>query len=120
MLINLTLNEGLLYSAYILGFLWLFWGFYVQVMGLYRVYLRKELKGLNAVLSLPYIFLGLLMDVFCNVFIAPVVFLELPKEFLVTSRLQRYKTYKRGYKLKVATLICEGMLDVFDPSGDHC
>ena len=120
MLINLTLNEGLRYSAYILGFLWLFWGFYVQVMGLYRVYLRKELKGLNAVLALPYVIVGLLLDVFANVFLGTFVFLELPKEFLVTSRLQRYKTYKRGYKLRMATLICEGMLDVFDPTGDHC
>jgi len=119
-MLTTTLYEVLSYFLYTLGFLWLFWGFYVQVMGLYRVSLRKELKGINLALAIPYVLVGIICDVFANVFIATFVFLELPKECLVTTRLKRYKTYESGYKLKVATLICEGMLDVFDPTGNHC
>ena len=115
-----TLIECLIYSTYTLAYLWVFWGFYVLVMGLYRVHLMKKLKGFSAVLAAPFIVVGWCMDLLANVLIAPVVFLELPKELMVTSRLKRYRTYSSGYRYNISSYICENLLDVFDPSGDHC
>lgn len=66
-----------------IGFLWAFWGMYVLVMGIYRAHLSHRLKGLVLVLSLPFVAIGFLMDVF-------------------------------------AKYICDHLLDVFDPSGNHC
>jgi hypothetical protein len=103
-----------------IGFLWAFWGMYVLVMGIYRAHLSHRLKGLVLVLSLPFIVIGYLMDVFANVTIASLVFLELPREWLVTSRLQRYIAHGTGWRAAKARWICDNLLDVFDPSGEHC
>jgi len=120
MLITLTVSQFLLYIAYTLGFLWIFWGFYVLVMGLYRAHLQQRLQGFVQVLAFPFVLVGWVMDVLANVFIASIIFVELPKELLVTDRLQRYKTTSFGYKYNLSCFICENLLDVFDPSGDHC
>jgi hypothetical protein len=102
------------------GFLWAFWGMYVLVMGIYRAHLSHRLRGLVLVLSLPFVVIGFLMDVFANLTIASLVFLEPPREWLVTSRLQRYIAHGTGWRAAKARWICDNLLDVFDPSGDHC
>lgn len=103
-----------------IGFLWAFWGMYVLVMGIYRAHLNHRLKGLVLVLSLPFVTIGYLMDVFANLTIASLVFLELPREWLVTDRLQRHMTKSTGWRFWLAKYICDHLLDVFDPSGNHC
>lgn len=107
-------------SLSILVFLWLFWGLYVLVMGLYRAYLNKQLTKLTICLGAPFLAIGLTFDVIANIFIATFVFAELPKEFLVTSRLTRYVNKDTGWRNKIANAICDNILDVFDPNGDHC
>ena len=102
------------------GFLWAFWGVYVLVMGIYRAHLSHRLKGLVLVLSLPFVAIGYLMDVFANLTIASLMFLEPPREWLVTDRLQRHMHKSTGWRFWLAKYICDHLLDVFDPSGDHC
>ena len=63
---------------WIIGFPWAFWGMYVLVMGIYRAHLDRRLTGLVLVLSFPFVVIGYLMDVFANMTIASVVFLEPP------------------------------------------
>lgn len=108
------------YIAYLFLFLLLFWGLYVLVMGVYRAHLDNRLHGLNKVLALPYIGIGVLFDVIANVFIASILFMEPPKEFLVTSRLQRYMKNEGGRRRRIALYICDHLLDIFDPRGNHC
>lgn len=103
-----------------IGFLWAFWGMYVLVMGIYRAHLSHRLKGLVLVLSLPFVAIGYLMDVFANMTVASIVFLEPPREWLVTDRLQRHMQKSTGWRFWLAKYICDHLLDVFDPSGDHC
>lgn len=69
---------------------------------------------------MPVVGFGYLMDVAANLFIAPLVFLDWPREALVTARLIRYKRTDTGWRNRLATFICEHLLDVFDPTGDHC
>jgi hypothetical protein len=105
--------------ALILAYLWVFWGMYVLVMGLYRAYLDNRLSRAAKVLGFPYLAFGYVMDVSCNLTIATVVFLELPREGLVTQRLTRLQR-SSGWRQKVAFWVCTKLLDPFDPSGKHC
>ena len=68
-----------------LAYLYAFWCAYVLVMGIYRAHLSQRLVGLNKVLALPVVGFGYLMDVAANLFIAPLVFLDWPREVLVTA-----------------------------------
>jgi hypothetical protein len=116
------MNAALLIAA-VVGFLWVFWGLYVLVMGIYRAHLAKRLTPVTTALSLPFVLLGYAMDVLTNITVASLVFLEPPREFLVTTRLQRHiaSTYARGgWRKRLATWVCDHLLDVFDPTGDHC
>lgn len=88
--------KALTVAAYTLAFLWAFWAMYVIVMGIYRAHLAKRLTAVTLCLSAPFIVLGYLMDVVANLTVASLVFLELPRELLVTSRLQRYVAQERG------------------------
>lgn len=109
----ISLGAALLY-------LWAFWAIYVMVMGLYRAHLAGRLTGLNRWLAAPFVLLGLGIDALANASIAWLVFLDPPREWLVTTRLVRYKATDTGWRARLAGAICEGLLDVFDPTGDHC
>ena len=103
-----------------LAYLYAFWCAYVLVMGIYRAHLADRLVGLNKVMALPVVAVAYAMDVAANWIIAPLVFLDWPREALVTSRLIRYKRDDLGWRGRLAGFICERLLDVFDPTGDHC
>jgi len=103
-----------------LAYLYAFWCAYVLVMGIYRAHLSHRLVGLNKAMALPVVAIAYAMDVAANWIIAPLVFLDWPREALVTARLVRYKRSDTGWRNRLANFICEHLLDVFDPTGDHC
>lgn len=107
-------------GIFVLGYLWTFWALYVLVMGLYRANLDNRLLGLNRLLGFPFLAIGALTDVLANITIATIVFMEPPKEWLVTTRLQRYMKHTSGYRKTIALYICDHILDPFDPRGNHC
>lgn len=108
-------------AIYAVSFLWLFWGMYVLVMGLYRAKLDGRLTPLTYALSLPFLLVGLAMDVVANATVASVLFLEPPREWLVTERLQRHIATRRfTWRYKLATWVCTHLLDFVDPTGAHC
>lgn len=114
--------EYLKYTGLFALSVWVFWALYVFAMGVYRAYLDDRLRGLNYVFAAPIFLVAALVDVFFNLVVAPIVFLDLPREWLVTQRLQRYiaKGPKAGFRYRWAKIICDGVLDPFDPRGDHC
>lgn len=101
-------------------FLWAFWYCYILVMGLYRAHLAGRLNRFTYALALPALLVGYAMDVLANLTIASVVFLEPPREWLVTNRLKRHIERGTGWRAAKANWICTHLLDFFDPSGDHC
>lgn len=107
-------------TLFTLAALWVFWGLYVLVMGLYRAHLQKRLGWATYALGAPFILVGILADFVINFTIAAVVFFDLPREPLVTGRLQRYIAIGSGWRFSLANWICNNLLDVFDPSGNHC
>lgn len=114
-------------AAYLLTF----WYLYVLVMGFYRASLAGKLEKWSASwwLALPVILLGALVDLLSNWTIAALWFWEWPRFIwawhrpdLVTDRLTRYlaDSYPAGRNKKHAGIICNQLLDPFDPSGSHC
>lgn len=121
-------------------FLCEFWGRFVLVMGIYRVYLddkahgTNNLRGINKVFGIYHVVLGYIIDFVANIFVAWIWFTpwadvwympwkwEWPREKLVTSRLIRYLETMppESLQYKRAFWICHSSLDLFDPTGDHC
>lgn len=101
-------------------YLIIFWYAYILVMGLYRANLDNRLNKFTFILALPALAAGYVMDIITNIFIASFIFLEPPKELLVTARLQRYIKGPVTWRRDRALWICTNLLDYFDPSGKHC
>lgn len=94
------------------------WILYLAIMTLYRAKLEKSLTRTQKVLGYPLLFVGYFVDFVTNM-LATVIFLALPKETLLTSRLIRHKR-EGGWRAKVANWICTALLDNLDPTGCHC
>lgn len=101
-------------------FVWIFWGLYALIMSLYRAQLNKELTVTMKILGFPYLLSGYLIDIVCNLTLACIIFLELPRELLVTTRLIRHINSKTGWRCKISNWICTNLLDPLDPRGKHC
>ena len=97
----------------------MFWVLYLAIMALYRAHIGKTLTKLGYALGAPLLIVGLALDVFMNVTIFSLAFLEIPREWLVTKRLQRHLK-QTGWRFKLAKFICEGLLNFADPTGNHC
>lgn len=108
-------------SGYVVLYLYLFFGVYILVMNLYRAHLEKTLTKPGYVLGAPWLVLGAFLDVMANLFIFPFIFLEPPREWLVTTRLRRHMDGEpEGFRYRFARAICRKLLNAFDPSGKHC
>jgi len=92
------------------------WILYLATMNLKRANDRQELTGIVRFLAYVIKYTGLAFDAYCNLVWMTILFLEIPREWLVTDRVSRKK--KEGNR--VAIWMCEQLLDPFDPSGCHC
>lgn len=115
------------YALYTLAYLYVFYMLYIFIMGVYRAYLAKRLSIYTAILCAPLVLAGALVDVMANMTLATIICLELPREWLVTERFKRYlqtlKTAKSGllfWRYSLARFVCDNLLDVFAPDGNHC
>jgi hypothetical protein len=113
-------SNALQFAGDLVLWLWGFWALFVFTMGCYRAKISGRLKGLNLVFAFPIVVLAAAVDVVSNLLIAPIVFLDAPKELLVTSRLKRYMAGPDCWRKSIADYVCESVLDIFDPTGDHC
>lgn len=100
--------------------MYLLWLLYLAVMSLFRAKKENKLTKPAYLLALPILYAGYLTDFLVNVIICTVLFLEPPKELLVTARVSRHKKEGHGYRKFIATWICVNLLDGFDPKGCHC
>jgi len=109
----------ILYSLAGLYLLFYFtWLFYVAFMHLKEH--KDQVKGKLGIIwkgLYPFFIVGLLLDVLFNFIIGTIYFLELPREWLFTSRCQRLLKSK-GTKLRKANFMCNYLLDPFDKG--HC
>lgn len=113
------MNYVLTYLAISAASLYALWILFLAVMSLKRPYDDKTISKPALVLGYPLLLIGLLVDLFVNVFVATLVFLELPREATVSERLSRLIKGK-GWRRDGACWFCTRFLDLFDPSGKHC
>lgn len=98
-------------------FTWYCWGMYLAVMALLRE--KERLSVETKVFAYPLVAVGYVSDVVLNVVIGSVIFLEPPREFVLTKRVSRLNNLDT-WRGKVARWICLHLLDPFDPKGHHC
>jgi len=103
--------------------LWFFtvttWALYLAVMALKRD--QAQLTVVAKTFAYPLLFVGYLFDIAYNVIVGTLMFLELPREFLLTDRLKRHLSSGRSHwRWAIANWFCQNFLNAFDPSGRHC
>jgi len=98
--------------------IYLTWVGYLACTNLLRVWHR--LSWYQKALALPLILVFWAADVAVNVVVASPLFLELPEEFLTTDRLSRHARGPKNWRWHIADWVCRVLLDIFDPTGDHC
>ena len=104
----------------LLAAFYLLWLLYVLTTAFYRAWLNKRLTRFALVLASPFLLAMGVVDVAVNLTAASVLFAELPREWLVTTRLSRHLHDEGGWRRTLARSICHCMLDPFDPRGQHC
>jgi hypothetical protein len=103
-----------------IGCIYALWLFYLAVMNLIRARDAGTLSRPAYILGLPILLIGLAIDFLTNMILVTILFLELPREPLVTARLSRHINESTGWRKHLAQWFCKNLLDAFDPSGCHC
>jgi hypothetical protein len=93
------------------------WLQYLAVMNLKEH--RSKLTLAAKLWAYPMLIVGIFSDFLFNLVIGTIVYIELPKQLLFTSRcnLHLRDTNWRG---SVARWFCRNFMDPFDPDGKHC
>lgn len=95
------------------------WIFYLAVMNLSRN--KDRLMLVSKCFAYPMLWIGLVADMLFNFFWGSILFLEFPKELLMTTRLKRHlRDHKKDWRDRNANWFCYNFLDPFDPNGKHC
>jgi hypothetical protein len=105
--------------AYGVTSFYLLWILYLAVMNLQRARDNGSISRPAYILGLPLLYVGLLVDCVVNLIPVSFLFLELPKELLVTQRLTRHANSSEGWRKRLAIWFAVNLLDTFDPSGKH-
>lgn len=95
------------------------WVFYLAVMNLKRAKDAGTLSRPALWLGTPILFIGWVLDFVSNVLPFSLLFLDIPRETLVTARLKRYAYGPNGWRKRFALWFADHILDDFDPSGKH-
>jgi hypothetical protein len=96
------------------------WLLFLGIMSLQRARDAGTLSKTVTYIAEVVLLVGYLFDFALNFFVGTFLFMELPKEFLLSPRVARLKKTGTGYRQIVASWICTNLLDPFDPSGCHC
>ena len=114
------------YALYALGgslsvflFIAYTWVMYLAVMNLKRN--KEALTPITKVFAYPMLAFGLVADMIFNFTIGSRMFLEIPQELLLTTRLKRHlEDHRKDWRDRNANWFCQHFLNPFDPSGNHC
>ncbi len=98
------------------------WVFYLAVMHLKRARDNGTLSRPALYLGYPVLLVGYALDVFVQIVVASVLFMDIPREWTLTGRLKRYLYLEPPgtWREAAAAWMCAHLLDQFDPDGRHC
>jgi len=101
--------------------IWITWGGFLMMMPLKRKYQEGGLNLAAKIFGYPWLAIFILLDFTFNVTIGSIIFLDIPREWLFTKRLDRYLGQDDTYwRHRLAKYFCHTFLDPFDPDGHHC
>jgi len=100
--------------------LYVLWIFYLAVMNLKRARDGKAITKTALCFGYPVLIVGYALDILVNLSLMSVMFLELPHETTMTSRVKRHLYHSTGWRETLAAWFCFNLLNAFDPSGKHC
>lgn len=103
---------------FVLELTYVTWAFYLLAMSLIQAKRAGKLSRVATVLGYPLVAIGLVFDFALNV-VASVVFLDPPRELLLTIRCNRYIDTYTDWRHTVAMWLCQNLLDPFEIGG-HC
>lgn len=107
----------------------IFFGVWSGLIIFYTLYLaavnlwvnKSQTNNWVFVLASPVLIVMILVDVLMQFTFFTLIFLDLPKEMMVTYRLQRYRDLALPtWRSRWATWICTNALNPFDPTKHHC
>ena len=102
----------------VFGYMAVCWLFYLAIMNLKRNK-DKVTSPFIRTLGFWFYYVGYALDIGMNIFIGTLLFLDPPRAWLFTDRLERYIP-EQTWRGSMARWICANILDPFDPSGEHC
>ncbi len=111
---------------YLVGFILLsmmfVWADYLAMMHLKTFKKQGKIKSMHWLpkgFAYTRLFIFAIEDVLFNWTVGTILFLEIPKETLFTTRVSRLND-GNGWRGKLAKYFCREFLDPFDPAGHHC
>lgn len=109
----------LIYGLYGLASLWALWVLFLAVMNLKQSQDAGQLRGFALYAGHTVLFVGLLVDLFVQLTVATVIWLELPRELTVSERVDRLVRTGHGFRHDLAMWFRKTLLAPFDRSGGH-
>lgn len=109
----------MLYAAYSLLALWLLWVLFLATMNLAQSKAEGKLHGFALWAGYTVLAVGLLVDLVVQITVATVMWLEFPREWTVSGRVERLCREGHGYRLGLALWFRRTLLAPFDRSGGH-
>lgn len=103
---------------WVLGLAYLTWGLFLAAMSLIGARSQGKLPRAALVLGYPLVVFGVLCDALLQL-VATAVFLDWPREPVLTQRCSRYIAGPDGWRKTAALWICRSLLDPFQ-AGGHC
>ncbi|MFZ2541922.1 MAG: hypothetical protein WAW75_09155 [Gallionella sp.] len=98
------------------------WVFYLAVMNLSEN--REEISWpVKVLFAWPVVLIGYIADICLAAIISVPAFLvaaDIPKEFLFTSKMNRWQSMSGGILHRTARWFCREMLNKFAPNNIHC
>ena len=110
-------------AGFYLALMYATWIAFLSIMALKSARDNGKLTKTSEVLAAPILLVGWLLDFSFNV-VSSIPFLDLPQEWLLTIRCDRYLSIPNptgldAYRQKFARWLCQNLLDPFQ-SGGHC
>jgi len=118
MVIKARMQSFFLWSIALYAALQIFYILYLAAINC--VAHQDSVKGSAWLLVGPTVLVMVVVDLLMNITLATLLFVDWPRELLVTSRLKRYKAGQDGLRKSVATWVCESFLNPFAPDKKHC
>jgi hypothetical protein len=105
-------------AAYTLGALYALWVLFLAVMNLDRANQAGTLGNFALFLGFPLFLVAWALDVAINQTVGTVLFLDVPREWTLSERLERLKV-STDWRGAWADVVLRRLLAPFDTSGRH-